>query len=88
LRFFEKELFNIKATCSYPDVVWYSKKNNPETVVREYVEDKSKWDQIFRDINIDGIFNSLIHKIKAVVILRLTEGSFTPGVDVLHLKEN
>jgi hypothetical protein len=56
--------------------------------VREYVEDKSKGSEIFRYINIDGIFNSLIHKIKAVELLGLNKGVIRLGLMVLHLKEN
>jgi hypothetical protein len=31
----------IKATCEYPADLFYSSRNRPESVVREYVEDKS-----------------------------------------------
>lgn len=71
----------IKGTGDYPNEVWYTNRYNPENVVREFVEDKNAWDSIFKDINLDRIFNSLALKIHAVDQIEKTDGSYTPGVD-------
>lgn len=71
----------IKGTVEYPKDVWYTNRYNPENVVREYVENKSAWNTIFKDIDLDRIFNSLALKIHAVNLIEKTNGCYTPGVD-------
>jgi retron-type reverse transcriptase len=72
---------SIKAFCEYPKKPIYNKKYEPEYVVREYVEDHSRWDTIFKNISMENTFNSLVHKIHAVDLLYKTSGKHTPGVD-------
>ena len=71
----------IKGTAEYPKDVWYTNRYNPENVVREYVENKSAWNTIFKDIDLERIFNSLALKIHAVNLIEKTNGCYTPGVD-------
>lgn len=88
LRDQNKSKLIIKSIVHYPDQVWFTARNNPETVVRSYVGDKKRWAQIFEDIRIEKIFNSLILKIYAVDLLEKTHGSQTPGVDGVSFRKN
>jgi hypothetical protein len=71
------EIYNdkiiIKSDKAYPNYPVYSKRNNPEQVVREYVENKNLWKQIFEDIKIDRIFGSLVIKIHAIDLMAKTQ---------------
>ena len=64
----------IKSDKVYPNDLVYSKRNNPEQVVREYVENKNLWQEIFEDIKIDKIFGSLIIKIHAIDLMEKNQG--------------
>jgi retron-type reverse transcriptase len=77
----------IKSDKKYPNNSFYSARNNPEQVVREYVENKDLWKEIFEDIKLDKIFGSLIIKIHAVELMEKTQGRGTPGVDGQHFKK-
>jgi retron-type reverse transcriptase len=72
---------SIKAFCKYPQEKIYNTRNEPEYIVRDYVKNLSKWDSIFKDIDIENIFNSLVHKIHAIDLLYKTSGKYTPGID-------
>jgi hypothetical protein len=87
-----REIYNdkiiIKSDKAYPNYPVYSQRNSPEEVVREYVENKNLWKQIFEDIKIDRIFGSLIIKIHAIDLMAKTQGCWTPGVDRQHFKKH
>lgn len=72
---------SIKALCKYPNTQVYLKKYAPERVIRSYVLDNSKWEKIFKDIDLDNTFNSIVHKIYAIDLLYKTSGKYTSGVD-------
>ena len=72
---------SIKAFCKYPQEKIYSKRYEPEYIVRDYVENHSKWDNIFKDIDIENTFNSIVHKIHAIDLLYKTSDKHTPGID-------
>lgn len=81
LRQFAKNDVVLSSHKEYPDTPFTAFQYNPEPVVRDYVENKSLWKAIFRDIQLDKIFNSWILKIYAINIIEKTAGSKTPGVD-------
>jgi retron-type reverse transcriptase len=71
----------IKSFCEYPREQIYNKRYNPEYVVRDYVTDHYKWEKIFKDINLNSTFNSIVHKIYAIDLIYKTSGKYTSGVD-------
>lgn len=77
----------IKSDKEYPNDPMYFNSNNREQVVREYVENKDLWKNIFEDIKLDKIFGSLILKIYAVDQMEKTQGRWTPGIDGQHFKK-
>lgn len=86
LRQFNENKFTISSNKDYPDNPFTKYRYNPEPIIREYVEDKSLWETIFNDIQLDKIFNSLILKIHSVNLIEQTPGSRTPGVDEKHFR--
>jgi retron-type reverse transcriptase len=75
---------SIKSTNDYPDIKihkLYNPRYRPEPVIREYVMDKKRWEQIFEEVDQTNTFNSLVHKVHAVDLINKTYGKYTPGID-------
>lgn len=78
----------ITANVQYPkgDTA-YTSRNNPEPIVRAYVEDKNVWKEIFEKCSVEENFNSLPFKVHAVDLIAKTDGRFTPGIDNVAFRQ-
>nr|UBY46095.1 hypothetical protein [Porphyridium purpureum]UBY46121.1 hypothetical protein [Porphyridium purpureum] len=77
----------IRSHRNYPSNQLYEVKNKLKIVIREYVEDKSTWTWIFKDIYIDKIFNSLLLKIQTINLIEKVQESKISGIDGVCFKK-
>lgn len=77
----------IVANTTYPtNDIAYTKRNQPEPIVRAFVEDKSKWEEIFTKCQVEKNFNSLPFKVHAVNYVAQSDGKTTAGIDNVAFK--
>ena len=70
-----------KAFCKYPNKQIYIKKYVPEYAGCDSVIGNLRWGKIFKDIDLNNTFNSVVYKIYAIDLLYKTYGKYTPGFD-------
>lgn len=71
----------IGSRCYPNNSFFFQKKNRPELIVREFVENALSWSNIFNDIQLEKIFNSILFKVYAIDCLYQVNGIYTAGVD-------
>lgn len=79
--------FEITSECEYPLNDFYKISREPEPIVREYVENKDTFLEVFKEAGIESMFESLVFKIHAIDLTAKTNGNSTPGIDNIAFKK-